>query len=315
MFTKGLVVDIDQEKFWQPYLSRMKKQFQVLEFVSFKDRDFQEKLKDADAILCMITTPITKEVIDAAPKLRYIGVRSTSFAAIDTTYARAKGITVCNLGSYSTNAVAEFTIAALWEAARNLETSKQRARSGEITLGVSTDGIELRGKTLGVIGAGNIGSRVAEIGLGIGMKVLYSSRHDKPELNKKGARRAELDEILKTSDCISLNLLSSPETKGMISKEKISLLKKGCIFVSPSPHDLIDSETMRQKAQSGDIKFVFDHAYEIPKEEQQKFVNTPNCYVYAPIAIDTPETMITLRETFAANVEKFLEGKPQNVVN
>lgn len=316
MFAKGIVVDLLQERFLEPYLSRAKKQFQTLEFITSKDADFKEKVKEAEAILCLITTPITKEVIDAAPKLKYIGVRSTSFAAIDATYARSKGITVCNLGGYSTNAVAEFTIATLWEAARNLEASKQKARTGEIKLAMASNiGMELRGKTLGVIGAGKIGSRVAEIGLGIGMKVIYSSRNNKPELDAHGARQVEIDEIIKTSDCISLNLVSNKETLGIISKEKIALLKKDCIFVNPSPHALIDSEAMRKKAESGDIKFVFDHAYEIPYEEQQKFVNTPNCYVYTPIAIDTPETITTLWETFTNNIEKFLRGAPQNVVN
>ena len=315
MFTKGLIVDIEQDKFLEPYLSQVKKQFQSIEFISSKDPDFKEKLADTEALLCLITTQITKEVIDSAPKLKYLGVRAASFSGIDARHARSKNITVCNLGGYGTNAVAEFTIAALFKAARDLEASKQKARSGEIKLGMFASGMELRNKMLGVIGAGKIGSRVAEIALGIGMKVLYFARHDKPGLEKLGAQRSELDEILKTSDCISLNLLLNQETKGIINKEKIALLKKGCIFVSPSPQALIDSNAMLQKANTGDIKFVFDHAYELSHEEQQKFLNAKNCYVYTSIAIDTPETITALWETFTSNVEQFAKGKPQNVVN
>ena len=315
MFTKGLIVDIEEAKFPTDYLSRIKKQCKTVEFINSKDSDFLKKLADTEVILCLITTPITREVVDAAPKLKYIGVRSAGFAAIDAVYARSKNITVCNLGGYSTNAVAEFTIAILFEAARDLEASKQRARTEPIKLGMFASGMELRNKTLGIIGAGKIGSRVAEIGLGIGMKVLYFARHNKPDLDKSGAKRAELDDLLKQSDAISLNLSHNKETEGIITKEKIDLLKKGCIFVNPSPQALIDGDAMREKAERGDIKFVFSGAYEIPPEEQQKFLKAKNCYVYTPIGIDTPETITACWETLVSNLEHFVAGTPQNVVN
>ncbi len=315
MLTKALIVDIEHEKFPQEYLGRIRHLFPSVAFASSKDPNFKKILRDVEVILCLITTPITKEIIDAAPQLQYIGVRAASFSAIDAMYARSKNITVCNLGGYSTNAVAEFTIAALFEAARGLEAAKQRARSGVIKLGLFASGMELRNKVLGVIGAGKIGSRVAEIGIGIGMRVVYVSRHNKPHLETLGARRVELDALLAQSDAVSLNLLLDKATTGIISKEKITLLKKGCIFVSPSPHALIDGVAMREKAERGDITFVFDHAYELSPEEQQQFLQTKNCSVYAPIAIDTPETITALWETLTSNIEKFINGTPQNVVN
>jgi len=101
-------------------------------------------------------------------------------------------------------------------------------------------GLELKGKTLGVIGAGKIGSRIAEIGLGIGMKVIYFARSNKSVLDKRGADRKELDEVFSQSDFVSLNLALNKETEGMISREKIDLLKKGCVFINLAPPPLID---------------------------------------------------------------------------
>ena len=313
MFSKALFVDFKEGDIEPKYFDRVKKLFKSYEFVLRDDPQLSDYLKNTDVIFAKIFTKIDKELIDAVPNLKYIGVLSTAFDAIDARYARQKNVSVCNLGGYSTEAVSEFFFAALFEQVRELEGAKQQARQRDYSFDKFM-GLELKDRTLGVIGAGKIGSRIAEIGLGIGMKVIYFSRSNKPALDKRGAKRGELDEILSQSDFVSLNLALNKETEEMISQEKISLLKKGCLFISLAPPPLIDQEAMREKAGKGDITFVFDHSDDISADLAKKFLGTKNCIVYPPTAFRTEEANTARWETFVSNVEKFVSGKPQNIV-
>jgi glycerate dehydrogenase len=314
MFTKALFIDFKEGDIEAKYFGRVKKLFKSTEFILRDNPKLTDSLKGTDVIFAKIFTKIDKEVIDAAPNLKFIGVLSTAFDAIDSKYARQKGVVVCNLGGYSTEAVSEFFFAALFEQVRELERAKQQARKEDYSFNKFM-GLELKERTLGVVGAGKIGSRIAEIGLGIGMKVIYFARGNKPALDKRGAKRGELDEVLSQSDFISLNLILNKETEGMISKEKIGLLKKGCILISLAPPPLIDQKAMMEKAGRGDITFAFDHSDDISADLAKKFLGTKNCIVYPPTAFRTEEANIARWETFVSNIENFVAGKPQNVVN
>ncbi len=204
MFNKALLIDFKPDGIEKKYFDRIKALFKTTKFISRDDQTLNQELKDVDAIFCQISTKIDKVLIDASPNLKYVGVCSTAFDAIDAVYAKSKNITVCNLGGYSTEAVAEFFFAALFEQLRELEKGKNQARQEDYSFSKFM-GVDLKGKTLGVVGAGKIGSRVAEIGLGIGMKVVYFSRKNKPSIENLGALKKELNEVLKTSDFISLN--------------------------------------------------------------------------------------------------------------
>lgn len=313
MFSKALFVDFKEGDIEPKYFDRIKKLFKSYEFILRDSPKLKDFLKDTDVIFAKIFTKIDKEVIDAAPNLKYIGVLSTAFDAIDSKYARQKNVSVCNLGGYSTEAVAEFFFAVLFEQIRELERAKQQARKEDYSFDKFM-GLELKDKTLGVVGAGKIGSRIAEIGLGIGLKVIYFARSNKPTLDKRGARRGELGEVLSQSDFVSLNLVLNNETKGMIDKEKIGLLKKGCIFISLAPPPLIDQEAIMEKAGKGDITFIFDHSDDISADLAKKFLQTKNCAVYPPTAFRTEEANTARWETFVSNIENFVVGKPQNVV-
>src|SRR5258708_27345969 len=113
MYTKAVFVDFKPDEIEKKYMERITPLFQKIEFVTFGDSFFVPMVKDTEVIFCKISTKIDKEIIDSAPKLKYIGVLSTAFDAIDVKYAQSKGIAVCNLGGYSTEAVAEFVFAAL----------------------------------------------------------------------------------------------------------------------------------------------------------------------------------------------------------
>lgn len=314
MFSKALFIDFKEGEIEPKYLERIAKLFKSHRFILHDDSKFLEILKDVEVIFAKISTKIDKEVIDAAPNLKYVGVLSTAFDAIDAKYTRSKKITVCNLGGYSTGAVSEFFFAILFEHIRDLENAKLQARKEDYSFDKFM-GLELRSRVLGVIGAGKIGGRIAEIGLGIGMKVNYFSRKNKPEIERLGAKKKELREILSQSDFISLNLVLNKETERIISRERIGLLKKGCIFINLAPPPLIDQEAMMEKAGKGDITFIFDHSDDIEASLAKKFLGIKNCIVYPPTAFRTEEANTARQETFIGNIENFVKGKPQNVVN
>lgn len=314
MYTKALFLDFKPEDIEKKYFDKLTPLFTSYEFTTLEDPDLSTKLQDTQAIFAKIFTKIDKQLIDSAPNLKYIGVLSTAYDAIDANYAASKNIAVCNLGGYSTEAVAEFFFAALLENLRKLEEAKNQARKEDYSFNKFM-GLEVQGRTLGVVGAGKIGSRVAQIGLGMGMKVIYFSRKDKPELEKLGALKKELDEVLSQSDFISLNLQLNSETEGIINKDKINLLKKGCVFISLAPPKLIDQDAMMEKAGVGDVTFIFDHSDDIEPELAKKFLDTPNCMVYPPVAFRTEEANTTKWETFVSNIEQFSEGKSTNRVN
>ena len=311
---KALFIDYKKSEIPANYLQRVTKLFKINKFILRDDKNLFNESKEAEAFFVKISTKVDKELIDKSPKLKYIGVLSTAFDAIDAKYARSKGVTVCNLGGYSTEAVAEFAIATLLEQVRNLEKSRNQARKEDYSFDKFM-GLELKNRTLGVVGAGKIGSRVAEIALGIGMKVIYFARSNKKPIDKLGAKRKTLDKVLSESNFVSLNLVLNKQTEGMISKEKIKLLKKGCIFINLAPPPLIDQETMMEKAEKGDITFIFDHSDDIPAPLAKRFLKTKNCVVYPPVAFRTEEANTNRLETFASNIENFLKGKTTNVVN
>ncbi|MBI4359249.1 MAG: hypothetical protein HY577_01575 [Candidatus Nealsonbacteria bacterium] len=314
MFQKILVVDIKEERTPPSVVERLKKLTASVGFISRDDQNFKKSLSDTDIILCSIFTKIDKEVIDNAPCLKYIGVLSTAFDAIDATYARSKNISVCNLGGYSTEAVAEFFFATLFEVTRELERAKGQAWQQDYSFDKFMQP-ELKGKTLGVIGAGKIGGRTAEIGLGVGLKVVYFDKVDKPNIEKFGAKRVELNELLSQSDFISLNLILNGETEGIISREKLALLKKNCVFISLAPPRLVDQEAIIERANQNEMTFVFDHSDDIDTGLAKRFLETKNVIVYPPVAFRTKEADATKWETFASNIEGFSRGNLQNVVN
>lgn len=166
-----------------------------------------------------------------------------------------------------------------------------------------------------MIGAGKIGSRIAEIGLGLGMKVIYFSRKNKPVIDKAGAMEKDLEEVLAQSDFVSLSLALNGETSGIINEQQIGRLKKDCVFISLAPPKLMDQGAMLSRVGSGEVTYVFDHSDDMEPSLVKRFLATKNCVVYPPVAFRTDEANTARWETFVSNVENFAKGKPRNVVN
>lgn len=183
------------------------------------------EIHDADSLLVNFGVPVTREMMDKAPQLKYVGILATAFGKVDIVHAKKKKIIVSNLAGYSTESVAEFVIAVILETMRGLEEGKRRGRVGNVSeMGISA--FELKGKTFGVIGLGNIGGRVAEIALGFGARVVYYSRKRKTLLEKKGAKYVPLNTLVKTADVMSLNLAQAKETEKILNVERLAAMKK-----------------------------------------------------------------------------------------
>ena len=295
------------------YWEKVRAQAKNIVILKKDSPEIMQEVADSDALLVGFGIKTDKAVIDAAPKLRYIGSLSTAVDHIDSKYAKSKGIRVTNLPGYSTECVAEFVIAAILESIRELEKAKVQARSGDFSfnkLGAS----EIKGKVFGVFGAGSIGSRVAEIAMGFGADVRYWSRNRKPGLESKGAKYGDPQSLIGQCDMISLNLSLTKDTKNFLDEAAIMKIKAGAIIVNSAPMELMDTDALEKRLAMGDITFVSDHADIMPEEQIRSLSRYRNCILYPPIGFISREARIAKQEMFIGNIEGFLKGSPQNTV-
>lgn len=312
MFKKALVIGITEAMLEQSFWDRIKQQVGVLKFVAKESPEIMQELPSADCLLINFGIEIKKEHIDLATDLKYIGILATAFGKVDVAYTQEKAIVVSHLPGYSTESVAEFTIAAILEEIRGLHQGKERGKSGNYSeAGIKAR--EIRGKKFGVIGLGNIGTRVGELALGFGAQVQYWSEHRKPEQEAKGMEYKDLSEVLSTSDFISVNLAQTSETEGMFGSEQFNLLKKGVVVINTAPMELIDIAALGAALTKGGLTFILDHSDEMDTKDLTFLSKWDECVIYPPIAYISEEARVAKQEMFTANLEGFVAGKPVNV--
>lgn len=249
--------------------------------------------------------PRLTKLLDSLPKLKGVCLSTTSFGWIDLGYCKRRSIPVSNIPGYSRESVAEHALALLLCLAKRIIVTDRKTQKGQYKL---EKGFELKGKTLGIIGLGNIGSRVAELGKGIGMKVISYNRSPR---TKEGIEMKSLDEVLRESDAISLHTTHEPANVKIISKVQIAKMKKGVIIVNTVDRELVDEEAMAEAIESGK---VYGYAY-----EGEDLLNTPLVNVEGAIGIRgfgwyTTEALNNLYEIWVSNIEALAKGKPQNKV-
>ena len=314
MFNKILFVGIDKSALGETYWTRIDKVVGKKIFLPKDHPEIQKQLKNIDCLLVNFGVPVTKNDLDHAPNLKYIGTLSTAFGKVDAEYARKKKIPVCNLAGYSTESVAEFTLAAVLEAVRSLEIGKQRGRAGKY----DESGIrawEIKNKVFGILGLGSIGRRVAELAQGFGADVRYWSRHHKKGAEAKGIKYQDADTLIPQCDFISINFAQTKDTKKFLNAKRINSLKKNAVVINTAPMELVDIDALVKRLAKKDIIFMFDHSDETGLEDLKKLSKHSNCIIYPPMAYITDEARIIKQEMFVANIENFLKGKPTNVVN
>ncbi len=292
-------------------------------------------IKDADILSVFIYSKIDRLIIQKCPKLKLIVTRSTGFDHIDTRECKKKGVVVCNIPFYGENTVAEHTFALILSLSRNVHKAYVRTLGGNY----STDGLkgfDLKGKILGVVGAGHIGLHVIRIAKGFGMNVLaYDINQDNFLAEVLGFEYVSFNDILRKSDIITLHVPYNKFTHHLINRKTIKLIKAGSILINTSRGGVVDNEAVIEAL---DRKILFGvgldvlEGEELIKEEKQLLYNhgkmnklnnlvkdhillSKENVVFTPhIAFYSTEALERIIETAVENISAFLSGKLQNTV-
>jgi lactate dehydrogenase-like 2-hydroxyacid dehydrogenase len=309
-FKKAVFINISESHFDPQYWAQLDNLYEQKVLLSRDDPKLMDELKDCDVLLLGFQVPTGKVIFDAAPNLKLINILATAYGTVDLEEASKRNVPVCNLAGYSTEAVAEFTIAILLYQIRQLEEGVKRGKAGNYDFeGMSAK--ELKNSNFGVIGLGSIGGRVAELAAGFGAKVSYWSRNEKsvPFTYK------ELDKLLAESDYLSINVAQAPATENLLNDMTIPLIKSGAVVISTIPPEIVDTDAMAARLAKGDITYISDHGDEMPEESIDKLKSYSNCLLLPAIGFITGEARVNKQEIFIANMIGILEGRAQNKVN
>lgn len=277
-----------------------------------------ERAKDAQIIITN-KTPLSRETIFALPNLQYIGTLATGYNVVDTVAARERSIPVCNVPSYCTKGVAQLTFALLLDLANHVYVHSESVRSGQWAKSVDfcywkMPIVELEGKSIGIIGFGNIGKAVAELALAMGMKVLVSSRTAKEM--PAGCRWVKQEELFAQSDVITIHCPLTPQTTELINRETLKQMKKTAILINTSRGGVINEADLADALNKGEIAAAgLDVLSTEPPKDDNPLLTAKNCIITPHIAWASKEARIRLVKIVAQNVQQFLNGQPQNVVN
>ena len=271
-----------------------------------------EEAKDADAMI-IANMPMPGEVISACEKLQFIDVAFTGVDHVGLDAAKAKGIKVSNASGYSNEAVSELVIGMVLSMMRNIPAVQERVRSGGTKEGLV--GCELAGKTVGIIGFGNIGRRTGALMHAFGCKVLAQSRtihSDFPDY----AEQVSQDELLRRSDVVVLHCPLNESTRGMINYEKLSLMKPTALLVNVARGPVTNEDDLARALKEGIIAGaavdVFTKEPPLPSDTQM--LHAPNTLLTPHIAFATKESMTLRAEIVFDNLRAWLDGGQKNVI-
>jgi glycerate dehydrogenase len=245
------------------------------------------------------------DLMETLPNLKGLALDTTSFGWVDLDYCKRRGIPVCNVPGYSRESVAELTLTLLLGVSLKLFLADRRTQKGKFEL---EGGNELKGKTLGVLGLGNIGSRTAELGSAIGMRVIAHNRSPKTQ---EGVEMKAFDEVITESDYIVIHLTHTDENKNLISKEQISKMKNGVIIVNTADRDIINEEDLAEALKSGKVG---GYAYEGEDLENTPLAKIENAFGFKAIAWYSKEARENLIKIWVNNIENIVKGTPKNIV-
>ncbi len=252
-----------------------------------------ENCKEAEVISTFITTAFPRAVLENLPHLKLLCTRSVGYDHLDKAYCQEKGITICNVPDYGSHVIAEHVFALLLGTLRHVFIGTERVRSGVFDYR-GLRGMALRDKTLGIVGTGKIGKRVAEIAHGFGMRILAQDVYHNAEIVEKyGVTYVERDELFAKSDIITLHAPALPDTKHMINAEAIAKMKPGVILVNTARGSLIDSTALLEGLNSGKVAHalldVLEHESSIAADKElvhhPHVVTTPHIAFYADDSI------------------------------
>lgn len=301
----------------------LKKNFDVdvwTEYAPPSKEIIKERIKDADAVLTMLSDKIDAEIINSAPKLKVISQLAVGFDNIDLKAAKARGIYVTNTPDVLTDASADFSFAQMLAITRRVVEADKYVRAGNWKVAWHPSmmlGGTLRGTTLGIIGAGRIGQAMAKRGKGFDMKILYFSRSAKPDFEKEcGAQRVDLDTLLKQSDFVSLHVPLNDQTRGLINAEKLALMKKTAYLISNARGPVIEENALYNALKNHQIAgAALDVFCTEPTPADNPLLELDNIIVAPHISSGNTETRTRMSVMCAEDITAVLLGnKPKNIV-
>lgn len=273
-------------------------------------KELIERGKDADIIL-VANNPLNAEVINGCKNLKYLDVAFTGIDHIAMDACRANHVVVSNCAGYSTAAVADLVFGMLIGLYRNITACDQATRNGGTKDGLI--GCELEGKKFGVVGTGAIGMKVAQIALAFGCEVLAYSRTKK---EAAGIKYVSLDELMRESDIISLHVPSNAETKGMIDKEKIAMMKSSAVLINLARGPVLDSQALADALNADKIAGACIDVFETepPIAADHPLVTAKNTVLTPHVAFASKEAMVKRAVIAFENIVQYRKGTPQNVM-
>ncbi|CUH96855.1 hypothetical protein P22_2966 [Propionispora sp. 2/2-37] len=279
-----------------------------------------ERIGDAQIVITN-KTPITREIFAACPQIGYVGVLATGYNVVDVAAAKERNIVVTNIPTYGTSAVSQFVFALLLEICHHVGAHDAAVRSGQWVKSGDFSFwnyplIELKDKTMGIIGFGRIGQATARIANAFGMKVLAYDNSPNKTLETEWLQYVELEELYAKADVISLHCPLFPATQGMINAASLAKMKPGVIIINTSRGPLIVEKDLAAALQSGQVfAAAFDVVETEPIPADSPLLQAPHCILTPHIAWAPKESRARLLNIAVENITAYLAGKPVNVVS
>lgn len=272
-----------------------------------------DRAKDADVIM-IANMPLKGEVIRACKNLKFINVAFTGVDHVDLAAAKEMGVKVSNASGYSTQSVAELALGMMLSLLRNVPQVEERCRAGKTKDGLV--GTELRGKTVGIVGAGAIGQNTGRLCKAFGCKVIAYNHRPKQAAEGTIDEFVDLDTLTRESDIISLNCPLNDSTRGMFDAGRIAMMKKTAILINVARGPVVDSRALADALNEGRIAGAGIDVFETepPLDVNHPLLHTPNTIVTPHVAFASKESMALRAQIVFDSLDSFLAGKQVNVI-
>lgn len=281
----------------------------------------EELLSRAKGVEVLLTNKvvINAEAMAALPDLRYIGVLATGYNVVDIAEAHRRGIAVTNIPAYSTMSVAQMVMAHLLNITNQVALHAAAVRNGEWETSLDfsfskSSLIELDGLTFGIVGLGNIGRQVAKMAQALGMQVMAVSSKSEEELSRMGIRKASgYEQLFSESDVVSLHCPLTDETRHLVNRERLALMKPTAILINTGRGPLLDEAAVSEALTAGKLYAVgVDVLTDEPPRNGSPLISAPRCFITPHIAWASKAARRRLIDIATSNVAAFLQGKEQN---
>lgn len=276
--------------------------------------NYLERVKDADGVLLIWDIP--PEVLSSCPKLRIVSFTgSDPRKFVDLSVATNRGIAVTNTPHFADSTVAEHTLALILCCAKRIVQLNRLVHQDIWEQGLFN--MDLKGKTLGIVGLGGIGAEVARLAQALGMQVICTVLHPTPERARRhDVRFVDLKELFQKSDIVTLHVPQKPETERMITRELLELMKPGAIFMNTARGELVDNYALAELLKEKKLGAVGLDVYDVePIEHDNPFLGVDSAVLTPHVANNTPEALANIMRISVDNLVAFFADRPQNVIN